>query len=67
MAQIYLIGYSHPRGFGRTFNYRYDNKPPSIADIESIESKLAVNVGSATIISVTRLADGEIEHKETNL
>lgn len=60
-AQVWLMGYSHPRGFGRAFNYRTDNLPPSETDIESMEIRIAAGngLGQVTIISVSRLADSD--------
>lgn len=61
MYQVYLIGYSHNRGTGRTFNFRNDGQPPSIQDIESMEKKISEKNGldGLCITSVSRIADSE--------
>lgn len=68
--QVYLIGYIHSRGAGRTFNYRNDGNPPSVHDIESMEKKITQNNGidGVCITSVSRLADenGTSNHEQRN-
>jgi len=61
MYQVYLVAYSHSRGIGRTFNYRNDNQPPSVNDIESIERKISEKngVNGVCVTGIYRLEDTE--------
>lgn len=68
MYQVYLIAYSHSRGTGRTFNYRTDEQPPSVDDIESVEKKISEGNGCSgvCVTGVYRLADSEEYYGEAS-
>lgn len=63
MKRVWLISYSYSKnsysGFGRFANYRYDDKPPSLDDVESMENKILIENGfnAVCVLSVSRLAD----------
>lgn len=70
-CQVWLISYVNSLGgVGRFFNYRLDNKPPSMANIISMESKLSnkeMRGVTTTITSVSKIDDiaiSELTDKE---
>lgn len=70
-CQVWLISYSNScGGVGRFFNYRLDNKPPSVANIISMESQLSNKEmkGVTTVITgvsqINDIAISELTDKE---
>lgn len=57
--QTYLVGYSHPRGAGRSFETF--NGPPTLEDIEALENRIEARNGisSVSITSISRIGSSD--------